>query len=379
MKVAGGNDYRIEFWIDGVGGYVYTLSNTWINQNKSWDETTWQPTDDTLINITSSSTTLATFDLSSGMSTVTIVLENLDMENGEVVEDVWVNLEHDTNGWYGEGNGNWEQYPVTYDTNITLLVPSSANYRISVYPSNHKGGYGSDGDTDQNETITAITKLSWDNKDYLGLTSNATIHVTLPSLETLGDINGSVVCGESDCSGWIEAWNGTDGKGIMVQSDGTFSIKGLEAGDYDVSYWSNTGLYLETATRVSVNANSVTTISLEKEESNMISSITGTISANNLTGISAVLIKTDGSEFEVVGVAKLDESGYFSFDSRTKPKAGEALVVAAAKRTFNDDFSSSIKFDEATEVYDSANSVDMPSSLETEDFATGLSATANEQ
>jgi hypothetical protein len=98
------------------------------------------------------------------------------------------------------------------------------------------------------------------------------------------------------------------------------------------------------------------------------------VTADNLTDIYVVLIETDGTNYEVINTTELDGNGAFSFGEMPKPSSGEAYVVAAAKRTYNDDYSSSLKFDEAIDVMDS--NISIPT-LVTEDFATGLSAVAN--
>jgi hypothetical protein len=327
IKVEGGSNYRIELWVDGLGGYVYTTSG-WINQNNSWEENNtthmWEPKATTLIDI-NENLDLGLVNIASNLSKVTVILENLDRDGSEnIIEDVWVNFESQTNGYYGDGNANWENVPVTYDGNITLRVPDGTDYRITVFPSNHKGGYGSDGDDTNDETITAITNLGWNKKDYITIDGETSITVTLPSKATLGVISGTVTCGTDDCSGWIEAFNDTDGKGTEVDSNGSFTIKGLEAGSYEVNYKSNSGLNLSEL-NVMVTADSTTTLNISKIAENVVS-ISGNITGPN--GVNAVLLKTDGTTWVPVLTKPLDENGNFDFGEFTKPIVSKTYYVA---------------------------------------------------
>jgi len=368
IKVEDGENYRIELWVDGLGGYVYTNSG-WINQNNSWEEDNvthiWSPKSSTLITI-DDNLDLGQVNLTENLSKVTFVLENLDRDySGDIIEDVWLNLESEENGYYGEGNANWEITPVTYDGNITLRVPNGTDYKVSIFPSNHKGGYASNGDGYYGDQITTATKLSWGESDFVTVNGETTITITLPSKDTLGEINGTVVCGAEDCSGWIDISNNNDGKGTVVSSDGTFEIKGLSTGDYQVTYWAdNSNLVLES--NVIVEAQTVKTLNITKSDSEVFTSISGTIDDESSY---AVLIKTDGTSWEVIATAQLN-NGNFEFGEMTQPSSSKTYLVAAAKKTFNADGSSSSKFVDKSDMIDlvSTNNIDI-SSL---DFGTTL-------
>ena len=384
MRVAGGTDYRIELWVDGLGGYVYTTAG-WITQNSSWSEDNvthmWEPNAATLIDI-NADLDLGLVDVGSDLETVTIVLENLDVDsNNNVVEDIWVSFESLTNGWYGEGNANWDNYPVTYESNITIKLPAGTDYRLAAFPMNHKGGYASNGNGTADDQITQSTKLSWDEQDYVTVNSGSatTITITLPTANEVGEINGTVTCDDTnasaDCSGWIDAWSGTDGKGVMVAGDGTYEIKGLEAGTYEVNYWGNTGIALRAS--ADVVADAVTTLDVAKVATEMIT-IDGTVTSGTaaLSEIYVVLIETDGVNYEVINTAEIDGAGYYIFPEMQKTPSGKALVVAAATRTVQADYSTAVVFDDAIEVFDAAGTVGMPT-LSIDNFAGGLTATAN--
>ena len=128
---------------------------------------------------------------------------------------------------------------------------------------------------------------------------------------------------------------------------------------------------------VSVVANSVTDITITKDLTNMFSSITGTVTAADLTDVFVVLIETDGTSFEVINGVEVDGNGDYSFEAMPKTPAGKALVIAVAKRTYDSSYASTVVFDEEVELYDADGAVGLPA-LNNEDFATGLTAVANE-
>ncbi len=378
MKVVGGDDYRIEIWIDGLGGYVFTESG-WISQNNSWSENNtthmWEPKPETLIDINADKD-LGIVTIGSDYKTVTVVVENLDQESGSIVENVWISLESDSQGYYGEDNANWDVHPVTYDGNVTLKVPASSDYKLLVFPMNHIGGYVSNGDGNDNDTISSGTTLytiGWNEKDLIDVTNSTTITVSLPAAADLGSIDGNVTCGSTDCSGWIDAFDDNFGKGSPVNSDGTFEIKGMIAGTYEVNYWAYAqdlnGLMLQ-KTDVVVTSGSVTTITLAKEASDMYSSITGKINDQDAY---AILIKTDGTSWEVIATKEINESGDFIFGELPKPATGKTYLVAAAKRTKSTDYSSSVQFTQPIDLVTSQN-VDI-SNLDFGDLLTGVTVT----
>lgn len=389
IKVSGGSNYRIEVWIDGLGGYVYTTDLNddstandpgWIAQMKSWDTTTWQPKVATLVNITSNMT-LPTMNVGSDFKTVVVSVENLDTTDGNISEDVWVSLESDTLGYYGDGNANWDVYPATHDKNITLKVPAG-DYNLLVFPMNHKGGYLSDNSGGDNTVAIAtatFSKIGWTEKDKFTVDTDEVITVSLPLLADLKEINGTVICKDTNttdgldkndvganCEGWIDAWSGTTGKGTIVNRDGTFNIKGLDAASYELTYSSFdpsfNGLTLSKS-NVDVSANSVNGVILKPETTNTVSAISGTVTKTAGTDNSSyyvVLIEvTDANTWKVISTKTLDANGNFEFGARTKP-SGKSLVVAVASRTFVNG-ASTIQFDNsAVEVFDESN-IDLPS------------------
>jgi hypothetical protein len=336
IRVDGGDDYRVEVWIDGLGGYVFdnngtpntTSDDSWITQMKSWDQTTWMPKTTTLIDVRDD-LSLGTITVGDYYQKVTVTVENLDSENGNIVEDVWVSLEGvNDEGYYGEGNANWDVYPVAYDENITLKVPSG-DYRIMVFPMNHKGGYASNGDSTNNQPVTSFTKIGWSEYDKVEVNGTAVnVTVTLPLATAVGNIAGTVTCGlTSGCAGWIDAWNSNGGKGAMVDTNGSYKIKGLDDGNYSVSYSSYDGTISLNSENVVVTPNATTPLNLEKTADNVYS-VSGNISGP--VGTYAALIKTNGSTYEVVATRQLDDSYNFSFGEVAKPATGKAYYVVGA-------------------------------------------------
>ena len=386
IKVSGGADYRVEIWVDGLGGYVYTTDKNddgtaddagWISQMKSWDETTWMPKDSTLFDI-SSNLILDTMSIGSDFKTVTISMENLDMLDGSIIEDVWVSLESDSLGYFGDGNANWENYPVTYEQNITLKVPAG-DYKLLVFPMNHRGGFLSDDSSSDNTIATAtdtFTKIGWSEVDSFTIDTDEVITVSLPSLATLKEINGTVVCKDTtsdgvdnndvdaNCEGWIDAWSGTTGKGTIVNSDGTFTIKGLEATNYDLTYWSFdqslNGFTLESTADVS--SADVNNITIKKEAGSTIESITGRVtkaSEHDYDYYVVLIESTGGTNWEVIANTVPDAStGDFSFGSMPKP-TGKSLTVVIAARTFTGGASSVSFANTNIEIYDQNDDIDV--------------------
>jgi hypothetical protein len=348
-KVSDGDDYRIELWIDGLGGYVFSNNNTpsdtnddkWITQHNSWDTTNWQPLSETLIDI-SDDLPLGDIELTSGLSTVTVLLENLKPN-----EEVWVSLESDTKGYFGESNANWDEQPVIYDSNVTFKVPDSNDYKLMVFPTEHKGGYASNGNGIDDENITEANTTGWDEYDNFVVDSDETFTMTFPAANTLGDVNGTVNCGVADCSGWINIYNDTEAKGSPVDSNGIYTVKGLSAGDYEVVYSSyNSNLILED--NVTVVAEQTTTKDLTKSGVETFSDISGSLDNSNAY---VVLIKADATTWEIVLATELDDSNNFTFGEIVKPSAGSTYLVAAAKRTFTST-GSSIKISHANNMVD---------------------------
>lgn len=355
IKVNGGDDYRIELWVDGLGGYVYTASG-WISQNNSWAENAtthmWEPKAETLISI-NANLDLGTVTIGSDFKTVTVVVENLDTDTqGNIVEDVWVSLESDTQGYYGEGNANWDVQPVTYDNNVTFKVPASSDYKLLVFPMNHNGGFANDNSGISN-AITTATKLSWNEQDTVNVTNSTTVTVTLPSAANLGEINGTVDCGTSDCSGWIDAMGNMNGKGAPVEADGTFQIKGLDAGNFEVMYWANDGSMLNQHS-VTVSEGETTEITLVKDTANMIT-INGSVTASTFDNKEVVIIETDGTNWEVIVTNFIETDGSFDLGSMPEPISGTTYMVAVMAKTYDENtYESTVSFGAAVDTVTSS-------------------------
>ena len=158
----------------------------------------WEPKASTLIDI-NENLDLGTVSIGSDYKTVTVVVNNLDTQDGNISEEVWVSLESDTQGYYGDGNADWAVYPVTYESNITLKVPAGSDYKLAVFPMNHRGGYAND-ESGGSNAITTASRLSWDEQDTIDATDDTVITVTLPDAADLGEVNGTVICDENNSS-----------------------------------------------------------------------------------------------------------------------------------------------------------------------------------
>ena len=355
----------------------------WITQMKSFEEDSitymWEPLDGTLHTI-DSNMDLGTVTIGDEYKTVTVIVNNLDTDNGDIVEDVWVNLEGmNDEGFYGDGNANWDQYPVTYDGNVTLKVPTG-DYRLLLFPMNHKGGQASNGDGTPDEALTDFNTLSWTNADKITVSDAVTVTVALTNSNDLKEVNGTVICkdttndstdnndDDANCGGWIDAWNGQTGKGSMVNNNGTFEIKGLDSTNYELNYMSFDGSLLLNKADVNVTTASEFDVVIKKEAGQNIESITGRVTTSESNHY-VVLIEYDGSNWKVIANEQVDENGDYSFGAMPKP-SGKSLVVAVAGRTFTASGASTTAFDSgAVEVFDAEDSMDIP------DLGTDLTGT----
>ena len=379
MKVAEGSNYIIELWTNGLGGYTYTTDKNldgtigdsgWIASYNTWTDSgsgMWAPRASVLTTVGLGGLALGDVSIGSEYQKVTITVQNLDKDGDLVVEDVWVSLEGTgSEGYYGEGNANWEVYPATYDENITLKVPNGT-YKMMVFPMNHKGGYASNGDSTENESLTAFTKLGWSHYDNVVVSDSAlNVTVTLPLAVDLRAISGTVTTGSSDNSGWIEAWSETlgIGKGTIVDTNGSFEIKGLgSASDYELTFYSfNPALNDLTlvTSGVDVSSGNVVDATVQKSLSTTIESITGTVSNvgnNDNIDYYVALVEYDGVTQKNVANAIPDENGDFSFGTRPKP-TNKSLTVVVVGRTFTNGTSSITYGDTAVEVYDQNGNID---------------------
>ena len=383
MKVEDGNAYRIELWVEGLGSYVYTTSATWINNSNSRDTTTWQPKNETLIDI-NANIDLNGINLVGDKRTITIVLENLKQENGVNSESVWLSLNNDALGYFGEGNENWDSTPVTYDSNISIIVPDG-DYNLSVSTSHHGGGFVNDGDNTGGEALETFTALSWEEskRDIVSVNGqDVTITITLADLASFGTISGTVDCdGDSnsstgDCSGWIEASSSASGAGVVVTSNGSYEINGLSAGTYELNYnsWNLDPAVFIIDENVSVVANTITTANLTPPTGADVLDINGTVDASNLSDMRIVLIKTDGNSFEIIDETEVNSTdGSFSFGEKPKPTSGKAYYVAVSKRVINQTtFAMTTSFDKITKVSDSDNVGLSAITLPSAEIATGI-------
>jgi hypothetical protein len=247
-------------------------------------------------------------------------------------ENVWISLEGD-NGYYGESNTIYNDinFTHTYTNTVEIKVPAG-DYKVVVYPSSHSGGLASDSsgadsiefDTyDWDFANATITSISSGNKDF---------DMQFVSAATLENIAGTVVCGSSDCSGLIEAFDNTNGASSEVNSTGNFEIKGLTAGDYTLYYYGKNGTQIEESNATAGNLN----VTVEAEAGTNWTDINGSIvdsSENNDS--EAVLIDFDGTNWTIIESKSLDANNSFSFGSNPKAETGHSLIVAAGVRSID--------------------------------------------
>jgi hypothetical protein len=348
LEIKGNNTYKVDLWIDGVGGYVVNSNNgtyELISQSKSWDydatNVTWSPLATTILSI-SSSTDLGTLSLPS-MNTI-----NINIANANSNEEVYVSLEgiigSSSEGEYkGGSNANWSVYPITYSNNIALKVPNG-DYRLYVYPSAHKAGVASNNNEVADEALTSFNTFKWDmtTADKVSVNSDANISIDVNAITTFF-ISGNIDCGTGvDCNGWVEAWSTSqkEGKGSPVNSSGDYNISGLVgASDYALSY-ENFGTkekFAKDDGLVDINTSSATNVNFTKPTT--FTTVTGTLTdgTDALANKQVSLIKSnsDGSNWEVIEFAKTDESGNYSFVNLPVLLGSDVYVVAVMKTTIS--------------------------------------------
>ena len=277
---------------------------------------------------------------------------------------MWISLESEDGSSFGEGNANWDEDPVTYDENITLKVPEG-KYYLMVFPMNHSAGYASNGDDANDDELTEFNTLNWSEEDKVNITEDSTITITLPSAENLGAVKGVVECGESDCSGWIDAKriNTQFAKGEYVESNGSFEIKGLEAGDYELTYFAYNSKTLLSAT-TTITGGGVSEVTLQKDESNVYSKISGSVSGNSENDYVG-LFKTNGTDYELIQTADINGNSY-EFNDIAKPTSGYTYFVGVVSETIDSNTGASTTTIKATQKVDSASSINIPSSISTD-------------
>ena len=352
LEVEGGNSktYRVELWNNEIGGFVVSNSNNGtynlMDQGKSWQQDSnsniWKPVDSTLLTVDSSSgLNLSTLSLPT-LKQVTITISGADSD-----ENVWVDLEGIDNSNKGEwkGKSNYNDATGSYADSITLKV-SGGDYRVYVYPSNHDGGVGSDGDNDSNETLTEFTTFNWDisKADKVSLSSdNNTFTINLsPSDASFGSLSGYIKDSDgsnlSNCTdGYVEAWSASKSisKTSSVDESCQYSFANLTvANDYEITYFSNNSPLVIKADSVNITQGSSNTKNLQK--SSELKNITGTISGEG--NLKAALIEYDDSGFTVIRVADLASSnGNFAFDSVDTSDTSKNLAVAISKMIVDND------------------------------------------
>jgi hypothetical protein len=347
LEVKGGDTYKVELWIDGVGGYVVNSNNgtyELISQSKSWDydstTVTWSPLATTILSI-SSSTDLGTLSLPA-MNTI-----NINIANANSDEEVYVSLEgidgSSSSGEYkGGSNANWSVYPVTYSNNIALKVPNG-DYRLYVYPSAHKAGVASNGNGTADEALTSFNTFKWDmtTADKVSVSSDANISIDVNAITTYS-ISGNIDCGTGvDCNGWVEAWSTSqkEGKGSSVNSSGDYNISGLVgASDYTLNY-ENFATKEKFAKDATVDISSASATNVDFAKPTTFTTVTGTLTdgTDALANKQVSLIKSnsDGSNWEVIEFAKTDESGNYSFVNLPVLSGSDVYVVAVMKTTIS--------------------------------------------
>ena len=320
--------YRMEIWIPSTDeGYAVDIGNAvggnddkLITQENSWKRDGWGPKDSTLIPVTNASDVVLS-GTSSGkltppaLNTLTFTINNLDKDSANnISEQIFIDLEgldgsnESTFEWYGRDNADWSDWRnPTYSATITVKVPNG-NYRVMIHPQNHRGGLINNDNDTANEILTGeVTNFSWDwdKADKISVSGNQAYTITLPNSANMKSISGTVNLGDGDIeAGWIQAWSDTlnSGNGVEVMSDGTFEIRGLDAGTYMLEYWAwnNEGDFIRVAD-VNINDN-VTGYTIQK--STTVHTFTGTVTNNNAgdSDISVLLLDVtdEDSSWEVI-------------------------------------------------------------------------------
>lgn len=283
--------YRASIYIsDMKEGYVFDLgSDQQINGNddslitdqNSWSSSNdvWGPKSSTLFELNS--------DLDFGeLQPPTLRTISFNVENLEHNEEIFISLEKiDSDEWYTESNIDWTTSPETYNNTVSIKVPDG-NYRVIINPQEHPGGLINDGNNSGNDVLSNDSNIThfvwdWDRADKVEISSNQSYTISLPSNEDLKSISGTVNLGDENIeAGWIQAWNDNDQRSAEVNDDGTFQIKGLQAGIYTLEYWGWNGDDFITVQDVNIS-NNVTDYQLQKPTE--LVTISGTV-INNSAG-----------------------------------------------------------------------------------------------
>ncbi|MCK5293575.1 MAG: hypothetical protein KAJ49_02905, partial [Arcobacteraceae bacterium] len=328
IEVSSGSDYRVELYSDNLGGFVVTNdSQVLISNQNSWKtDGTWGPLDITLIDVTDDNPlgilTLPTMNL------VTFKVENLDgnVSGNAPTEDIFISVESDTEGYFGDGNAKWSSIAVTYSDRVTISVPTATDYKIVIFPNAHKHGNAHDANTDGIYDV-----FNWDSPVLININEDVNFTIKLPLAADLKSISGTVNLGNDDIeAGWIEAWSDTQnaGLGTVVDANGSFIIKGLEAADdYEVKYssWESN----DVLKAKDINVSNENYIGLILTKSIVVYDINGTITGASADAEVFLLIAT-GSSYEIIKVSEIDESGNYNFNSLPELLSGEQYVVAVS-------------------------------------------------
>ena len=338
LSVKQGLDYRMEVYNpQNWEGFVVDLGSnaqdsgdeSLITNQNSWaTDGAWGPKTTTLIDLEDANLTDGVLDLGTltppTLKSVTFTVANLEDDGNNITEDIWIGLENNTtHEWYGNGNADWADWTnPTYSNEVTVKVPTSTGdeaYIVHIYPMSHKGGMVDDDNAVGGTLGTSIdftsgsTATTWDsaNADTIAIADNTAIALTLKPMDTYVSISGTVtLSGIVSESGWICAWNETadnDGQCSEVNSDGTYTIKGLSPsnnGDaYLVEYWANSGETFRTLQAWADIAN------------DLIVDISFVAAAADLVTISGTVTDTDDAIVEIVLLEVATDSSWKVMDA----------------------------------------------------------------
>ena len=198
-------DYRVEIYIDKDG-----LAGEFYNNTSDWDKAE-------RVTVTAGQTTSAiNFSLAAGGSISGVVLKESD---GSPVSDVdvWANS-------YDGGGGGGAR--TAADGTYTISGLASGDYRV------HAEGKGLAGEFYNNTS-------DWGQAGRVTVTAGQSTSAIDFSLATGGSISGVVLRASdntpvADADVWAMSYECCGGNGTRTAADGTYTIKGLSAGDYRV-------------------------------------------------------------------------------------------------------------------------------------------------
>ncbi len=174
------------------------------------------------------------------LSVITLSINNLQKVSGKTTENIYISIFKDDK-WYGKDNADYSKWPtITYNDEVKMLVPNGSYY-IMIHPSKNKSGLANNGNNNKDDTLSGtINNFNWDwgKADLINVSGDSSYTIELPDIGNLKSIEGVVNINTSDKEGWISASSNNEGKGAVVNKDGSFRIEGLSAGTYTLRYFS---------------------------------------------------------------------------------------------------------------------------------------------